>query len=62
MERRFAREQHDRLLLQVLELKVQMGITKRWTPDTKEYAETAQYINERQYHRALNNLQRLVTQ
>ena len=61
-ERRFAREQHNRLLLQVLELEVQMGITKRWTPEMKEYAETARYINERQYHRALNNLQRLVTQ
>jgi len=61
-ERRFAKEQYDRLLLQVLELEVQMGITKRWTPETKEYAETARYICERRYHQALNNLQRLVTQ
>lgn len=61
-ERRFARERHDRLLLQVLELEVQMGIAKRWTPETKEYVETARYIYERRYHQALNNLQRLVTQ
>jgi hypothetical protein len=61
-ERRFAREQYDRVLLQVLELEVQMGITKRWTPETTEYADTARYICERRYHRALNKLQRLVTQ
>jgi len=39
-----------------------MGITKRWTPATEEYAETVRYIAERQYHQALNRLQRLVTQ
>ena len=61
-ERRFTRERYDRLHLQVLELEVQMGITKRWTPEMREYAETARYICERRYHQALNNLQRLVTQ
>ena len=61
-ERRFAREQYDQVLLQVLELEVQMGITKRWTPETPEYVETARYICERRYHQALNKLQRLVTQ
>jgi hypothetical protein len=61
-ERRYAREQYDRALYQVLELEEHMGITKRWTPDTPEYAETIRYISERQYHKALNNLQRLVTQ
>ena len=61
-ERRFAWEQYNRVLLQVLELEVQMGITKRWTPETQEYAETARYIYEWQYHQALNNLQCLVTQ
>lgn len=39
-----------------------MGIAKRWTPDTPEYMETARYIRERQYHQALNHLQRLVIQ
>jgi len=39
-----------------------MGIEKRWTPDTPEYAETVRYISERRYHQSLNNLQRLVTQ
>ena len=39
-----------------------MGIPKRWTPDTREYIETAQYIRERQYHQALDHLQRLVVQ
>ena len=61
-ERRYARERHDRVLHQVLELEDHMGITKRWTPTTLEYVETVRYISERRYHQALNNLQRLVTQ
>ena len=61
-ERRYAHKRHDKILHQVLKLEDHMGITKRWTPDTTEYAETACYISERRYHRALNNLQRLVTQ
>jgi hypothetical protein len=61
-ERRHAQERRDLLLRQVLELEVQMGIAKRWTPDTEEYAETAHYIHERRYHQALNHLQRLVVQ
>ena len=61
-ERRHARERHDKVLYQVLELENHMGVTKRWTPTTPEYAETVRYISERRYHRALDNLQRLVTQ
>lgn len=38
-----------------------MGILKRWTPASTEYIETVQYISERRYRQALNNLQRLVT-
>lgn len=61
-ERRYTQERRDQLLRQVLELEVQMGIAKRWTPDTQEYSETARYIHERQYHQAINRLQRLVIQ
>lgn len=61
-ERRYARERHDKVLHQVLELEDHMGIMKRWTPATTEYVETVRYISERRYHQALNNLQRLVTQ
>jgi hypothetical protein len=61
-ERRYARERHDKVLHQVLELEDHMGITKRWMPDTPEYAETVRYISERRYHQSLDNLQRLVTQ
>ena len=61
-ERRHARERHDRILYEVLELENHMGITKRWTPATREYTETVRYIAERRYHQALNRLQRLVTQ
>ena len=61
-KRRYAHERYDRILHQVLELEDHMGIMKRWTPATPEYAETVRYISERRYHQALNNLQRLVTQ
>jgi len=61
-ERHFAREQHNSIRYQVLELEEHMGITKRWTPATPEYVETVRYISERRYHQAINNLQRLVTQ
>jgi len=61
-ERWYAQERRDWLLRQVLEFEVQMGIDKRWTPDTPEYAETVRYIDERRYHQALNHLQRLVIQ
>ena len=61
-KRQYASERRDQLLHQVLELEVQMGIAKRWTPDTPEYIETAHYIHERRYHQALNRLQRLVVQ
>ena len=61
-ERRRTRERYDRILCQVFELEDHMGIEKRWTPTTPEYTETLRYISERRYHKALNNLQRLVTQ
>ncbi|EIW74685.1 hypothetical protein CONPUDRAFT_159976 [Coniophora puteana RWD-64-598 SS2] len=44
----------------VLALETKMGIYHRWTPIDQNYVATAKYINERKYHRALDNLQRLV--
>ena len=61
-ERQHAQKRQDKLLLQVLELEVQIGIVKQWTPNTHEYMETAWYIYEQQYHQALDHLQRLVVQ
>ena len=61
-ERRYTHEWYNTILYKVLELEEHMGITKRWTPTTPKYVETTHYISKRQYHQALNNLQRLVTQ
>jgi hypothetical protein len=58
-ERRFQAERRDKLLLEVLAMEVKMGIT-RWNPTSPEYQNTLQYIAERKYNRALDNLQRLV--
>lgn len=61
-ERRHAAEQFDRTLYELTELEVQIGVTTRWTPETPEYCEAVQYLQERKYHRALNKLHRLVVQ
>ncbi|KAI0702856.1 hypothetical protein BC835DRAFT_1263436, partial [Cytidiella melzeri] len=61
-ERRHANEQYERVSLDVCALEVEMGLTARWTPSTPQYMEALQYIKERKYHRALNKLQKLVTQ
>ncbi len=39
-----------------------MGVEKRWESHDEQYTEILQYSNERQYHRALDNLQKLVVQ
>ncbi len=39
-----------------------MNINVRWEPHFKEYKEMLSYAREREYHRALDNLQKLVVQ
>lgn len=43
-------------------MEVQMGILPgfRWTPVMPQYIATVKYLSERRYHRALDELQRLV--
>lgn len=60
--RRLARERHEAALREVERLEVQMSIMKRWEPTDPQYIKTAQYMSQRRYHRALENLQRLVVQ
>jgi hypothetical protein len=43
-------------------MEVSMGITTRWEPSSQEYLETLKYMSMRDYHLALDNLQRLVIQ
>lgn len=61
-ERRHANERYDRVLSDVCALELQLGIGIRWTPTSPEYVAGLKYIQERKYHRALNKLQKLVTQ
>lgn len=43
-------------------MEVKMGIETRWHSSTPEYIETVKYAATRKYHKALDNLQRLVIQ
>ncbi|KAI0346613.1 hypothetical protein BDW22DRAFT_1462444 [Trametopsis cervina] len=61
-ERRHAKEQYERVSLEICALEVEMGLTVRWTPATPQYMDALKYIKERKYRRALNKLQKLVTQ
>ncbi|KAF6741184.1 hypothetical protein DFP72DRAFT_995472 [Ephemerocybe angulata] len=60
--RRHAREKVSRLTQEVIEMELRMGITSRWTFATPEYQETKKYIQNRKYHKALDEIQRLVVQ
>jgi hypothetical protein len=61
-EHRHANEQFSRVHEDVCALEVQMGISVRWVPTTPKYVTAVKYTKERQYHRALGKLQKLVTQ
>ncbi|EKM49192.1 uncharacterized protein PHACADRAFT_107264 [Phanerochaete carnosa HHB-10118-sp] len=60
--RRHAIDQHSRITLELVQLEVAMGLTKRWTPLDESYKETLKYMRERHYLRALEKLQKLVVQ
>ena len=60
--RRTAREKFDNLVNDVVEMEAMLGIETRWLPESPEYQESLKYIAERKYHRALNNLHKLVIQ
>ncbi|KAJ3472921.1 hypothetical protein NLI96_g13200 [Meripilus lineatus] len=58
-KRRHAKERYDRLLLEVMEMELRMGI-QRWQPSHPRYQSTLKYISQRKYHQALNKVYRLV--
>jgi hypothetical protein len=60
--RRHLSERRDNVLREVIEMEVKMGITRRWQAGDQEYLKTITYIKERRYHRALDELRRLVIQ
>jgi len=61
-KRRHLCEQHDIILHEVIEMEVRMGISNRWEPTMPKYQQTMKYMKTCEYHRALDNLQRLVVQ
>lgn len=61
-DRRHLSERRNNILQEVIAMEVKMGIETRWHPQCEEYRSTVKYISMRKYHRALDNLQRLVVQ
>lgn len=60
--RRVAGERHAQALIEVVSMELKMGIARRWQPSDPEYIDTLKYMTERDYHRALDKLHRLVVQ
>lgn len=60
--RRSAQEQLTVAIRAVADLETRLLLRHPWTEDTPEYKDTAAYIHQRQYHRALNKLEQLVVQ
>ena len=54
-------ERVDRLTAEVIAIEDDFNID-HWLPTDEQYMKTVEYINNRQYHRALSKLQRLVVQ
>lgn len=61
-QRRHVAERRGQLLREIIDMEVRMGLVDRWQPSSKEFTDTMRYVRTREYHRALDNLQRLVIQ
>ncbi|KAJ7723101.1 hypothetical protein DFH07DRAFT_759653 [Mycena maculata] len=59
-QRRYAIELHDKVLLAVQEIELQMGIAIRWFPNSEEWREAAIMVGKRRYQQALDQLQGLI--
>ncbi|KAI0080203.1 hypothetical protein K474DRAFT_1590508 [Panus rudis PR-1116 ss-1] len=62
--RQKAVEEYDRVHSEVIEMEIRMNIapSERWTPSSPQYISTLEFMEERQYHKALEKVQRLVIQ
>ncbi|KAG6809418.1 hypothetical protein H0H92_000329 [Tricholoma furcatifolium] len=58
--RRQLTDRRDTLLLDLSQSEDKMNIHTRWTPDSPQYRQVAEYIANRKYERALDHLQSLV--
>ena len=61
-KRRYLEERERVLAAELAAIETKMGVGARWQSTDAEYIATLKYIDERKYHRALDNLQRLVVQ
>ncbi|KAI6010375.1 hypothetical protein BKA83DRAFT_4467509 [Pisolithus microcarpus] len=58
--RRHAQENYDRDLLLVQDLERKLSISRRWVPEDKEWQDAGRLVANREYRRALDNLESLV--
>ncbi|KIK29667.1 hypothetical protein PISMIDRAFT_6917 [Pisolithus microcarpus 441] len=58
--RRHAQENYDKDLLVVQELERKLNISRRWVPEDKEWQNAGRLVANREYRRALDNLESLV--
>ncbi|KAI6027273.1 hypothetical protein BKA83DRAFT_4576942 [Pisolithus microcarpus] len=58
--RRHAQENYDKDLLVVQELERKLNISQRWVPEDKEWQNAGRLVANREYRRALDNLESLV--
>ncbi|KAJ6461948.1 hypothetical protein C8R47DRAFT_1180494 [Mycena vitilis] len=59
---RHARENYDRALVKVQEIEARLLIETRWTPDDKEWKDSAKLVVTRRYRRCVDTLEELVLQ
>jgi hypothetical protein len=55
-QRRHARENNERALKHVQRMERVVGVVVRWSADGREYAEAAELVRLRDYHKALDTL------
>ncbi|KIK20250.1 hypothetical protein PISMIDRAFT_13140 [Pisolithus microcarpus 441] len=58
--RRHAQENYDRDLLLVQDLERKLSISRHWVPEDKEWQDAGRLVANREYRRALDNLESLV--
>jgi hypothetical protein len=59
-QRRHAMEVYSKTLEAVQDLELRLSIERRWRPEDEEWASTATMLHNRQYQRALDELEGLV--
>lgn len=61
-DRALARDRFDTWRERVIEMETRLQITRRWQPSDREYLNVLKFSHMRNYHRALDDLQKLVVQ